>query len=137
MQAHEILRKAIDILHLGWSQGAAARDAGGVPVPLFTGDVANVNPAAARLSAYGAIVKAQYGAHGALRASDWDLIYRRARDRVQHCPSHPLMMFNDAPGRTVDEVISFLEDCAAELEAGVTVDPPFPIGNPAFREMKP
>jgi hypothetical protein len=44
------------------SQNASARDAGGVPVSLFTGDVANVNPAATKLSAYGAIVKAQYGA---------------------------------------------------------------------------
>jgi hypothetical protein len=42
MEVHDILREAIDILRLGWSQNASARDAGGVPVPPFTGDVAAV-----------------------------------------------------------------------------------------------
>jgi hypothetical protein len=53
------------------SQHASARDAGGVPVPLFTGDVAAVNPVATKLSAYGAIVKAQYSVRASLRGSDW------------------------------------------------------------------
>lgn len=137
MQAHEILRKAIDILRMGWSQGASARDAGGVPVPLFTGDVAAVNPRAAQLSAYGAIVKAQYSAHGFLKGSDWDLVYRRAAVRVPNSYSHPLIVFNDAEGTTLDDVLSLLEGCAKELEAGVMVDPVYPLGNPAFQEMKP
>jgi len=137
MQAHEILRKAIDILRLGWSQGASARDAGGVPVPLFTGDVAAVNPRAAKLSAYGAIVKAQYSAQGFLKGADWDLIYRRAAVRVPNSHTHPLIVFNDAQATTVDDVIELLDGCAAELEVGTTVDPVFPLGNPVFQEMKP
>jgi hypothetical protein len=48
MRAHDILRTAIDILRLGWSQGASARNAGETLVPLFTGDVGAVNPAAAK-----------------------------------------------------------------------------------------
>jgi hypothetical protein len=35
MKAHDILPAAFDILRLGWSRGAGARDIGEAPVPLF------------------------------------------------------------------------------------------------------
>jgi hypothetical protein len=59
MQPHEILRAAADIVLAGWSQGADARDATELAVPLYTGDArATVNPHASRFSGYGAICKA-------------------------------------------------------------------------------
>ena len=64
-----------------WSQNASARGAGGVPVPLFTGDVGGQSGGGE--VAHGAIEKAQYSARASPRGSDWDVIHRRASAQVQ------------------------------------------------------
>lgn len=129
MQPQELIRSAAKIIKEGgWSQGAAARDHNGDEVPLFggvSGDTsrAGVNSAAVSFSIYGALVKAQSIAGAAIPNPGlmWDTLYRLAQ--AEHdIPAggsnyvHPVIGYNEAEGRTVEEVLAFLEACAVEIE---------------------
>lgn len=132
MQPQDLIRSAAKIIkESGWSQGAAARDHNGAEVPLFggvSGDTsrAGVNSAAVSFSIYGALVKAQATAGAGmiqnLVGMMWDTLYRLARAEHGIPPGgtnyvHPIIGYNEAEGRTVEEVLAFLEACAVEIES--------------------
>jgi hypothetical protein len=59
MMAHELLRKAAEILAAGWIKNADAADDAGRIVPLWSGAVrAEINPQATRLSEEGSTMMA-------------------------------------------------------------------------------
>lgn len=129
MLAHEVLRKAIDVVKAGWSPGsAAARDAQDREVPLYghaTGGSARsaINPAAVKFSAYGAVAKvlAGPGAGGAGSAIFIllaDMAKAKSPARMGGANYlHPLVQFNADAERTVGDVVELFEAAAAELEA--------------------
>lgn len=137
MQPHELIRAAAEIIKTGgWSQKAAARDHLGVEVPLFggvTGDTsrAGVNQAAVRFSIYGALVKAQAiaGTSVANPGLMWHTLHQLAKAEPGAPVTggtnyvHPVLGYNDHEGRTVEEVLSFLETCALTLEPENTAEP--------------
>jgi hypothetical protein len=129
MQPQDLIRKAAEIIKVqGWSQGADARDHNGDQVPLMSGTSGDmsrsrINPAAVRLSIYGALVKAMDGAGTAVANPGlmWDTMYGVAKAKNRHAEGgtnyvHPILQFNEDEGRTVEEVLSFLETCALEIE---------------------
>lgn len=136
MQPYELIRRAAKIIETqGWASGAdetgqaiAARDASGNPVRLLEigrgGESrAKVNPAAQSFSVYGALVKAQ-----ALHKEPtsvglmWDTLYQLAREAHGAAEGgtnfvHPVIQYNETPGRTKDEVLAFMESAAVAIEA--------------------
>lgn len=137
MDAYKVLRAAAETVSKGWSQGANARDHDGREVPLWaTGSSetgrASVNPAAVRFSLYAAVALAQAPGGVVGLPAMWDLLYRRCKEAIDAVPGgnnhvHPALGFNEIEGQTADKVVAMLELCANELEAGATVDPPFPM----------
>lgn len=126
MLAHEILREAATIIEAGgWSQAVHARDATGRAVGLYntSGGTsrAAVNPAAVSFSIYGAIVKAaSQGGPGVNLSAVWPTIHElaRAKNEVRAGGNnhlHAVMAFNEAVGRTKDEVLAFLLEAADEI----------------------
>jgi hypothetical protein len=147
MQPHELIRRAAKIIETsGWATGVmsdkdgketpiAARDASGEPVTLFdatTGGESRtrVNRKAVSFSAYGALVKAQE-AHGEPPHLGlmWATLMVMAQE-LGNVPSggtnyvHPVIQFNLTEGRTKEEVLAFLEQAAAAVEA--KLNPPAP-----------
>lgn len=138
MQPYELIRNAARLIEAqGWAYGTsdewgsiAAFDRGGAPVRLLstaTGDArVKVNPAAYSFSIYGALVKGQeiYGqpTHVGLM---WDTLYRLARE-IGATPEggtnyvHPVIAYNEAEGRTKEDVLAFMEQAAAAIEAALT-----------------
>lgn len=123
--AAELLRAASAIIEAGWSQGANARDGAGHEVPLYGGTTsrASINPAAVAFSLYGAVCKATSEAGVVTRLPlVWDVLYRLAWAANDH-PSggtnyvHPVLQFNDAQGRTKEDVMGLLELAAQDCEA--------------------
>lgn len=136
MDAYKVLRAAAETVSKGWSQGANARDADGREVPLWaTGGSetgrASVNPAAVRFSLYAAVALAQSPGGVVGLPAMWDLLYRRCKEATGPTGGtghvHPALGFNEVEGRTAEEVVAMLNACADELEAGATVEPPFPM----------
>jgi hypothetical protein len=141
--AAEVLRAAGAIIEAGWSQGAVARGNGGRPVPLFAGtggdtSRATVNRDAVWFSLYGAICKATSDAGGCSRLPLlWDVLYRHAINGTEESGQtphggtnhvHPVIQFNEHPGRTKEEVMALLEIAAQDCEAiGDGAFPP-PVG---------
>lgn len=127
--AADVLRAAAAIIEAGgWSQGAVARDGNGRPTALFGGtggdtSRAAVSREAVQFSLYAAICKATSDAGGRVErlALLWDVLYRHAS--VDGTPYggtnhvHPVIQFNDAEGRTKDEVLALLEVAAQDCEA--------------------
>lgn len=136
--AAEVLRAASAIIEAGgWSQGAVARDGNGRPVALFGGtggdaSRAAVNRDAVSFSIYGAVCKATSDAGQVDRLPLlWDVLYRHASagtgdptpiGGTNHV--HPVIQFNEHPGRTKEEVLALLEIAAQDCEA--IGDGPFP-----------
>lgn len=127
MTAYTVLREAAKLVRNGWCQGASCADELGQKLLLWeTGPSetgrAHPNSQAVRWSAYGAIVKAQFVLRKALMAADWNLVMARAKAACDGYPTggtnwvHPLIQFNETPGRTADEVAGLLDRCADELE---------------------
>lgn len=127
MNEAELIRAAAELIRKGgWSQGAAARDAMGNQIPLFTAAAtgqtdasrASINPAAVSFSIYGALAKIGYANSGAVSMGMlWQTMADMARlepCNVAHV--HPIIAYNDHDGRTQDEVLDFMERCARQLE---------------------
>ena len=130
MLAHEVLRKAAEIVAAGWSEGsAAARDINGGEVPLYgaaTGGTSRVgiNANAARFSMYGAVAKVLASPTGAGTPANamWlklaEIAKRRSPARMggtNHV--NPIIQFNADDERTAQDVIDLLNEAADELEA--------------------
>lgn len=130
MLAHEVLRKAAEIVGAGWSEGsAAARSADGREVHLYgasTGGTARVgiNPEAARFSAYGAVAKVLASPQGTGTAANamWLVLAAAAKRKspsrmggTNHV--NPIIQFNADDERTAQHVIDLLNEAADELEA--------------------
>lgn len=136
MQPYDLIRRAAKIIETsGWAAGTddkggavAARDASGDPVTLF--DTASggesrtrVNRKAVSFSVYGAMVKAQE-AHGEPPHLGlmWATLMQLASE-LGNIPSggtnyvHPVIQYNMAEGRTKEEVLAFMEQAAATIEA--------------------
>lgn len=134
--AAEVLRAAAAIVEAGWSQGAIARDGNGRPVALFGGtggdtSRASVNREAAAFSLYGAVAKACSQVERVERLPlVWDVLYLLAS--VGDTPYggnnhvHPVLQFNEAEGRTKDDVLGLLELAAQDCEriGGGPFEPP-------------
>lgn len=124
--AADVLRAAGALIELGWSQGAPARDANGVPVLLFgetSGDRsrAAVNREATSFSIYGAVCKAMTMAGPCDRLPlVWDVLFRLASaTEVPHGGNnhvHPVIQFNEHEGRTKAEVLALLDLAAIECD---------------------
>lgn len=130
MLAHEVLRKAAEVVASGWSEGSAsARDADGREVHLYgvtAGGTSRVgiNPEAARFSMYGAVAKVLASPLGAGTAANamWLTLAAVAKRRsparmggTNHV--NPIIQFNADPERTAQDVIALLHEAADELEA--------------------
>lgn len=133
MRPEEALRAAARIIRDGGlSQGANARDADGVAVPLWgTGSSetgrATPNPAGVRFSIYGAIVRAIHSSPDGIRRQTmmFDVALRIALrwldEGAAGAPggnnhTHPVDLVSETPGRTSDDAARFLEECAGECE---------------------
>lgn len=135
MQNFQLVRAAADVIRqYGWtsgvdSQGAAinARDERGHPVPLFlvptegTGR-ASINPAAVSFSIYGALGVAGAKAGQAPSSLVWETLrdMAAAATDVAHGGTnhvHPIYQYNEMPGRTQEDVLTFLELVAVALGA--------------------
>ncbi len=148
MQPQDIIRAAIKVLkERGWHQsepGATAathaRSHAGEPIPLYRPDrtgesVARINPDAATFSAYGALVVAIQQAGGVENpAKLWDTLHAAAKAKMPGLALggenyvHPLLAFNDAKGRTVEEVTALLEEAAVAIAPDTAkVDPLVPL----------
>ena len=96
MMTRKVLRRAAEIVDQGWTQGCEARDA-------FRNQVPFNDPAAVRWCLGGAVN---------LAALEAGLKHSRpiftALMKVDYSPS----MWNDAPGRTADEVAGLLRRAA-------------------------
>lgn len=137
--AAEVLRAASAIIEAGgWSQGAVARDANGRPVALFAGtggdrSRAGVSAAAVSFSLYGAVCKATSEAGGCSRLPLlWDVLYRLCcTTDVPHGGTnhvHPVLQYNEAEGRTKDDIQALLEVAAQDCDViGDGAFPP-PVG---------
>jgi len=153
MAAHDVLRQAAALVEAGWSQGDShAQDSAGNPVPLFGGTAgdtarAGVNPAATRLTMYGAVVKALHtadpSAHINTRAI-WDKLSElvQATGYVTGGANHvhPVIGYNNAEQRTQAEVQTLLLLAAEELdphEAPVPVPDAPPRTDPQFEGPPP
>ena len=96
---NSLLRRSIELLESGWTQGQSARDENGRPVPighqsacewcatgaLFTADIEMTNDLHASLAMHQAMAR----------------VVAAARQRHHEA----LITWNDAPNRTVDQVI--------------------------------
>ena len=117
----------------GWCQGGIkddlfqqCRDADGQLVRLFLGgaDKSIPNESAVQYSAYAAIAKvlADRDTKPEQLPLMWDTLWDMAlaEPSVVHLggtnPEHPLIAFNEVPGRRADEVVGFLNAVAAHLE---------------------
>jgi hypothetical protein len=125
---------------VGWCQGAIkddafhqSRDHDHQPVRLFKGfaDKAILNPDAVQFTAYAAIVKvlADRDTHPEQLDLMWNTLFDMAlaEPSVVHLGgagnyAHPLIAFNEVPGRQADEVINFL-DAVADYLKGVELNP--------------
>lgn len=129
MQPYELVRRAAKLIaKQGWSQGGAARDASGAIVQLLdvgrAGDSrVKVNPKAQSFSIYGALVKAQE-THGEPTHIGlmWETLMRLAREMGSVVDGgtnyvHPVIQYNETEGRTQAEVLAFMEQAAAAIEA--------------------
>jgi hypothetical protein len=161
MQNYELVRAAADVIREhGWTSGTDAqggainaRDERGEPVPLLlvptegTGR-ASINPAAAKFSIYGALVRASATAGQSPSILVWETLQdmAAAATDVAHGGTnhvHPILQYNEMEGRNQQEVLDFLELVAvalgapARLKAGTSVTAPSqfigeyePIGKP-------
>ena len=129
MLAHEVLRKAAEVVAAGWSHGAAAaRDLNGDEVHLWGASVGgtsrvSVNPAAASFSMYGAVAKVLNSPAASRTPANamWmklaEVAKRRSPSRIggtNHV--NPIIQFNADEGRTAADVIGLLHEAADELE---------------------
>lgn len=119
--AADVLRAASALIETGWSQGAAARDGNGNPVSLFRGDIkAGVNPDAVSLSIYGAVAVAASAGRVDRMPLVWDVLYKLASaSDTPHGGNnhvHPVVQFNEAPGRTKAEVLALLDVAAQDCD---------------------
>lgn len=127
--AAEVLRAASAVVEAGWSQGAVARDGNGRPTPLFGGTGGDTSRAAVSrdavsFSLYGAVCKATHDAGGRVERLPllWDVLYRHAlagNDDVPHGGTnyvHPVLQYNEHPGRTKEDVLALLEIAAQDCE---------------------
>lgn len=135
MRPNELLRRAAAIIAAGgWSAGAVARDGTGWPTALYRGERAAINPEAVSFSVYGAVCKALNEGRGCSHAPLlWDVLSRQAgaaNGAVQGGTNHlhPIIQFNETPGRTQAEVLALLEAAAAECEQIGGVPFPLPAG---------
>jgi len=116
-----IVRRAAERIETyGWTQGAHARTTGNVVCRIL-------DPDAAYWSIYGAVYKEMYLAgladgdvsvqQSMIGRAIWQVLTRQAvSERTAYTGVHPVIEFNDAPGRSQAEVTGFLRDCAALLE---------------------
>jgi len=140
MQPQDLIRAAAKLLgEKGWAQPAGhhAVGADGEPVSLWgntrgTDPIdtsrASFNPQAARLSIYGALVAILAGGarpeHSGLM---WDCLREVALEELgEHAPGgtnyvHPLVAYNNAEGRTQDEVLAFMEKVAKRIETTMAI----------------
>lgn len=104
MDEREVLREAARLVRQGWSQGAFARDWKGHTVLVRSFRATN-------FCAVGAIRYwcGETNHDLALRAEQKLLEVLRRRDSAL-----TVVKFNDAPGRTADEVAAALEEAAAQ-----------------------
>ena len=109
----EVFTKPSDyIRHYGWTQGAAARS-GGDPV-------APQSPLAERFCLTGACARWSWDdGFGADDDDEYFTVEDELYDTIAHLldVGHPtdLPKWNDAPGRTVEEVLAVLEAAEAEV----------------------
>ena len=136
MQPYELIRHAAEIIRTQcWAHGkddagaaVAAWDRSGAPVRLLstaTGGESRVkvNPTAWSYSIYGALVKAQE-IHGEPShiGMMWDTLMRLGRELHGAADGgtnyvHPVIQYNETEGRTKEEVLAFMEQAAAAIEA--------------------
>src|SRR5882672_2086666 len=144
MKPFELVRAAADVIRTGgWAHGldeagigVNARNHAGKEGPLMkvgTGETgrASLNPEAVSFSIYGALVKAAAGSVVEGGALLWDTLHdmSQAATGVAHGGLnhvHPVMQYNETEGRTVEDVLAFLELVAIELGGGLaqTTDKP-------------
>lgn len=123
------LRAAKALIEAGWFQNVErgtnqhARDAAGRPVQLHTGARAEINREAASFTAYGAIATVMRREGVERVALVFDVLYSLSRQAMGGSVAlggsnyvHPLLAFNEAPGRTAAEVADLFERAAVKCE---------------------
>lgn len=130
MPIEKVLRRAAEIVGVGWSSENGPLDANGVRVPIFGGTLgdtarAGPNPAITQHTLYSAIVQASHDlpqdAAGGLAAA-WvrlsEVISGQpgapVRGGINHL--HPVHGFNVAEGRTSAEVAALLNQVADSFD---------------------
>jgi hypothetical protein len=113
----DVLRRAADRVQFqGWTQGTAVRYMPPGPVPwyrrLLRGAVSRIQGEPVAWCAYGAI-----GAEAAEMYPMWATLHRAAKAFGAFL-GQPVSVWNDAPGRTADEVADAMRRCAKALENG-------------------
>ena len=95
----DVLERARDMISQpnAWEQGYEARDVNDVPVPFWAG-------AAVKWCAFGAFCRAAVDLQGIYP----DDAYLKRID-LERLAGFPVTRFNDAPGRTVEEVIAMYD----------------------------
>lgn len=137
MKPADVIRMAAELIRAGgWCQTQEgetppvhARDALGAAVPLYAetrGDTSKgkINPDAVAFSVYGAVAKVASTTAIEQPGVLWDTLTRLARDEMggeTHAPGgtgfvHPVIGYNEAPDRTKEHVIAFLETAANVLD---------------------
>ncbi len=126
MTASDVLRQAAALVAAGWSQGDThARDDLDEAVPLFgglAGDTARagLNPAATKLSLYGAVVKALSMVPNVNPRPIWikldELVRRTGYVTGGMNFVHPVIGYNSTEGRTAAEVQALLLLGAEEMD---------------------
>jgi len=115
MRTHELINKAADLIEAtGWTQGAGARDAYGNCC--FVNPGAN-DPEPVCFCASGAITRVFAIERQGFTAGGQKL-ESRAHKALNAATSYlDIIAFNDAPGRSADEVVAVLRTTAAKLAA--------------------
>lgn len=143
MEPADLIRAAGKLLdERGWGQGTVGQHAfaaDGFPVTLWGNTKSSepidtsraaFNTQAARFSIYGAIVAAHAVDGTPLKQADlmWDCLYHVAREELgeQHVPGgtnyvHPIIAYNNAEGRTKEQVLAFMAKVAKEIETTMAI----------------
>ncbi len=100
---NDILRRAAELVELGWCRGHVAENAAGLSVRAC-------DPCAVKWCAAGALDCAA-GLDTAAMVEAWRLVTNAVHRREGH-KSLDLVTWNDAPGRTQAEVAALLRECA-------------------------
>lgn len=147
MLPHEAIREAAKLIEAGWCQSDGshlghARNEAGAVVPLWVGAArSDINPQAARYTVYGAIATVMRVNRVERAALIFDVLYNLAIAHNGHPPGgsnyvHPLLAFNEAPGRTREQVLAMLDMAANDIERIGSGPFPSPIPKPSAASLE-